>query len=182
MLNPIQAILAGLSSPLSALTNNPNPVNATNAGAAANPNAATVAAPTFMDVMGSPSMMRLGLSMIAAGQRMTPQERMKTLVGGASEFNPMRDITEQRLADLRNAQAQALMNEQNRKTDIETSLRNDPNMAASLGISGLSPQQAKLLDYDTLQSIIKARASHDPVDAAYKQAMIKKLTEIWAKR
>lgn len=117
---------------------------------------------------------QLGALLIAGGQRMTPQARAAIIAGAAPVIGGyQKDVLSAAQARLMQAKATQEQEEQQRQQAIQQRLQ-DPAFAQSLG---MTPEQASLLGVPGAIDVLKARAARDPMDAAYKAAMIKKLSE-----
>jgi hypothetical protein len=116
---------------------------------------------------------QIGALLMAAGQRMTSQERAHLLAGIAPVIgNIPTTALNSAQAQLMQAKATQEQEEQRRQALVQERL-SDPAFAQGLG---LTPEQATLLGAPGAIEAIKARASHDPVEVAYKQAVLQKLT------
>lgn len=117
---------------------------------------------------------QLGALLLAGGQRMTPQARAAIIASAAPVIGGyQKDVLSAAQARLMQSKATQDSQELERQNAIQEQLGN-PEFVRGLG---LTPQQAQLLGPQGAIDAMKARAAHDPMDIAYKQALIRKMTE-----
>lgn len=145
------------------------------------PNTAAVAAPTLQQIQQQDynnaafgRMGQLGMMLVAAGQRMTPKERATILAQAPQYLDGIQgDMQTAAQARLMASRAQQEQNDQERLAQLSGKL-SDPAFAKSIG---MTPEQLQLLGPQGAMDAIKARASRDPVDEAYKLAQINHLSQ-----
>lgn len=117
---------------------------------------------------------QLAMLALAAGQRQTAGQRAATIASAAPVIGGyQRDVLNAAQARLMQAKATQDSQELERQNAIAEKLQ-DPAFAQGIG---LTPEQAALLGPQGAIDALKARATHDPMDALYKAAMIKKLQQ-----
>lgn len=115
---------------------------------------------------------QLAMLALAAGQRQTAGQRAATIAGAAPVIGGyQRDVLNAAQARLMQSKATQEQEEQQRQATIKERLQ-DPAFAQSLG---MTPEMAATLGVPGAIDVLKARAARDPMDAAYKAAMIKHL-------
>jgi hypothetical protein len=117
---------------------------------------------------------QLAMLALAAGQRQTSGQRAATIAGAAPVIGGYQQgVLSAAQARLMQAKATQDQQELERQNAIQQQL-SDPAFVQGLG---LTPEQAQLLGPQGAIDAMKARAGRDPLDVAYKQALLKNLTD-----
>ena len=121
--------------------------------------------PSFLD-----NISKLGFTLASASGHLTPEERASVMQKGFSSLTSQADDqaqrAKQRAADL---QLQSAEDESRRNRAFSEGM-NDQTLKG-LGIN-MSADQFKALPYATQQKVVQTLAARDPVENAYKQALI----------
>ena len=113
---------------------------------------------------------QLGALLMAGGMRQTDAQRAQTLSGlGDVMGNTSRDLAQAYQAQQHAFQTQQLAQEQAQIAQLDQQVKSNPAMLTSLGIS---PEQYSAIGPQGLMKVIQTNASRDPIDTAYKQALI----------
>lgn len=119
---------------------------------------------------GFDAMMNLGGLLMAAGQRMTPQQRAQYLsqigVAGNAFDNSIYKSAQERLMG---AQMQAAQKKVDQENALVEGLK-QPGVAEKIGVD---PSLVKFLTPSSVGDILEKKLSRNPVDDRYKEAMIK---------
>lgn len=118
---------------------------------------------------GLNSMGKLGMMLMAAGQRLTPRERATILAQAPQYMDMQGELQTAAQTRLMGMKAQATQDELSRQTALSNRARNDPAFAASLG---LTPDLLSALSPADVAEYVKTQASRDPLEADLKRAQI----------
>lgn len=131
-------------------------------------------APNQEDQQSAQSSMlgQLAMLALAAGQRQTAPQRAAMIAQAAPVIGGYQQgVMNAAQSRLMQAKATQEQQELERQNAMQERL-NDPAFVRGLG---LTPEQAVLFGPQGALKVAEARAAHDPLDAAYKMALIKKL-------
>lgn len=112
---------------------------------------------------------KLGMLLLAAGQRLTPRERATILAQAPQYMDMQGELQTAAQTRLMGMKAQATQDELSRQTALADRVRKDPTFATSLG---LTPDLLSTLSPAEIADVVKTRATRNPLDDELKQAQI----------